>query len=173
MSSWTGVFQFGTFLSVVQRESRCIFALGLSSILCNSFSMLFIYLTFQLCSLRSHILLQNYFGSFQSGYCYVFVHSPPTSGWIFCRCFGRSCFVGIVWSCLRIFSVFFLSPVHSDFLRVVLFALFVVLLFAFPPNIFHRRFLIWVSSLISRQGFEFLIALFRRTLFIIIIILLH
>ena len=54
--------------------SKCIFAIRPSSSNSNSFSMLFIHSTFLLCSLRSHILLQNCFVSLSFGCWYNFSH---------------------------------------------------------------------------------------------------
>ena len=99
------------------------------------------------------------------------------AGRIFFRCFGMSCFVCIVLSCLDIFLVFFLSPEPSDlFPWVVLFVFLVMLLFSFRPDIFqrflwvlwfllviYRRFLICVSRLISHPGFEFLFVFYGGT----------
>ena len=101
---------------------------------------------------------------------YIF---PLLAGRIFSRCFGVSCFIRIVWSCLGIFLVFFLVPVPSDWLRRAVSSILIVLVCSFRPNIFLRfsclsifaysRFLICVSSLISHLGFEFLFMFFRGT----------
>ena len=72
------VFTDSVFFSVALSDSRCIITSGASSSPCTSFSMLFIHSPFPLCSFTSHILLQNCFSSFASGYLYVLVHSPPT-----------------------------------------------------------------------------------------------
>ena len=110
MPSQTGVFLFGIFLRVALSESICIFSLGLSSTLGNSFSLLFNHSTFLLWYRRSHTLLQNYFVSFASGFWNVFSLHSPTWKKNFIRCFERSCFICIVWSCFGIFLVFLLSP---------------------------------------------------------------
>ena len=132
------------------------------------FIMLFVHLDFLLCSLRSHILLQN-----------CFVHSCLTrlllclrafsaqlAGRIFFRCFVMPSFVHIVLSCLDIFVVFLLSLIYN----LELFVLLDVLLLSFRPNLFQRSspvfsfsFLICVSSRISHPGFEFLFVFFRET----------
>ena len=91
------------FLRVVQSESRCLFA----------FFMLLIH-----------------FSYFAFGFGYVLAPFPLLAGKIFFYCFGMSCFVCIVWSCLSIFLVFLLSPVSSDLsLRVETFVLIVLLCF--------------------------------------------
>ena len=51
-------FSIWYFLSVALSESRCIFAFGSISSLCNSFSMLFIFLAFLLFFLCTHIFFK-------------------------------------------------------------------------------------------------------------------
>ena len=87
MPSWLGDLRFDTFPNI---SLRCIFALEPSSSPRTSFPQLLINSAPRLCSLRSHILLQNCFVSLSSACCYVVVHSPPCR--IFFRCFGMSCF---------------------------------------------------------------------------------
>ena len=131
MSSWPGVFRFGTFLSFAQSESMCIFTEDPSSSPCNSFFILFIYSDFLWCSLCSHVLLQN---------CFAFhpvigMSSCILAGRIFFRCFGMSCFVCIIWSCLDIFC----SSYFRQYLLIYfqeLFVLIFVLLFISRHNIF-------------------------------------
>ena len=67
--SWPDVFWYGTFLDVTLGECRCMFAPGSSSIPCHS------YLSIR--PFYSHILLQNCFVFFVSGYSFVLLHSPP------------------------------------------------------------------------------------------------
>ena len=161
------------FLSVTLSELRCIFALGSYSSSSNSFHMLLIHSEFLLCSIRSHILLQNCFVSLSSSILLLL------AGRIIFRCFEMSCFVCIVLSCLDTFFVFHLLPVPSDlFPRVFLF--FVVFfftcvafffLFQQTPAFFVcfiifsccRSFPVYVSSQISSLGFEILFVLFRGT----------
>ena len=61
--SWSGVFQFGIFLSVTLNESMCVSASGLSSSPCYSFFMLFIHLVF-LFFLFQYLTLEIYEYSF-------------------------------------------------------------------------------------------------------------
>ena len=167
MPSWPGVFQFGTIFSVALNKSKSIFTLGLSSSP-DSFSMSLIHSAFFVCSLRSHILLQNCFVSLSSAWWRIFVHSSSTYWYNFFRYFGFPCFVCIVLSCLDTFLFFFLCPLPSGlFPRVVLYILLELLFFFSSQHIpvFHlylkiiaccRRFLMFVSCWISHQGFEFL-----------------
>ena len=75
--------------------------------------------------------LQKGFASLTSGWWYEVVHSSPTCWQNLFRCFGMSCFICIVWSCLCIFLVFLFSPVHSDlFPQVVSFVLILQLFFS-------------------------------------------
>ena len=69
----------------------------------DSFPMWLILSAFLLCSLRSHILLQNRFVSLSPGCWYMF------AGRIFFRYFGKPYFVFIVLFCLDIFLDFFFS----------------------------------------------------------------
>ena len=62
---------------------------------------------------------------------YAFAHSSPTCWRIFFRCFGMSCFVCVVSSCLGIFLVFLLSSVHFDKTFQIVFLVLAVL---FPPR---------------------------------------
>ena len=68
MSSWPGVFQFVTFLSIALSDLRCMSTSGLSSSLWNPFSTLFILSAFLSFSFGSNTLLQNWFASFESGF---------------------------------------------------------------------------------------------------------
>ena len=139
MPSRPSVFQFDTSFSVSLSESKYIFTLGLYSSPCNFFSMLFIHSAFLLCFLRSHILLKIFLFPCHPVAGMSSCILPLLTGRIFFRYFGMSCFVCIVLSCLDIFLVFLLSPVPSDFFPwFVLFALIVMSLFSFRPNIFQR-----------------------------------
>ena len=119
------------FLNVALFKLRCIFALGPSSSPSNSFSILLIYSAFQLCSLSSRLFLQNFFVSLSSGCWYVFVYSPLLAGRIFFRCFGMSCFISIILSCLDTFWFISLSFCGLFYLWCF---------FAFHPNILQCSF---------------------------------
>ena len=76
--------------------------------------------------------------SSHSAVCMCLLIRPLLAGRIFFRCFGMTCFVRIVLSCLDIFLVILLSPVLSGlFSRLVLFVLLLRLLFSSPPNMFQ------------------------------------
>ena len=96
---------------VALSASKCISTLGPSSSIHNSFPILFIHSAFCydfsipiFCSKiflpRSHPV---------AGMTSPIL--PLRVGRIFFRCFGKSCFVCIVWSCLGIFLFFLLSTV--------------------------------------------------------------
>ena len=149
MPSWSGIFKFGTFFQCFSSKSRCIFALG-------PFFMLIIRSAFLLCSLCSHISLQN---------CFDYLS------------FGISSFVCIVLSCLDIFLVFLLSPVLSGlFPRVVLcftrwvfffFSSQHVLAFSLCLIFFtccSKFFFICISNQISHPCFVLLFVFFRGIL---------
>ena len=140
MQAWFRRFTIWYFFDIALSEWTYIS--GSSSRTCNSFSMLFIHSAFLLCSFRSHILFQNFGVSFHPivgiSSCILYL----LAGRSIFLCFGMSCFVWIVWPCLGIFLVFFLSSVPSDVCpRVVLFVLLVVLLLAFHLNILPFFFL--------------------------------
>ena len=78
MSSWLSIFYFGTFFRVALNDFMCILTTGPSSSW-NYSSMLFIYLTFLLCSFCSHISLRNCFAPFAFSCRYVIMYFPPTS----------------------------------------------------------------------------------------------
>ena len=146
MPSWPTVFQ---------SESRCIFPLRPSFRPCNSLSILFIHLTFLLCSLRCHIFAPKLF-SFPYVWLLVYLRtfSPYLPVEFSFVVFGISCFVRIVWSYLGIFLVFLLSTLPFDlFPRVVSFDL-IVLLCSFCPNISSR--IIIINILIFSFTFDFL-----------------
>ena len=94
---------------------------------------------------------------------------PLLVGRIFYRCFGKPCFVYIVWSCLGIFLVFLLSPILfwlvslsciiSSSCHTFSAASKYILMFRF--SIFACSFLICDSNLSSRPGFDFLFVVFR------------
>ena len=110
----------------------------------NSFSMLFIHSAFLICSLRSYILLRNSFASLSLVVGISSCILPLLAGRIFFRCFGLSCFVCIVLSCLDIFLAPLLSPVPSDlFCRIVL---LVVLLNDIAGKLFVLDGNIWYHS---------------------------
>ena len=123
MSTWPGIFLFGTFSSAALSESRIFFAFSPSSSPSNSFPTLLIHSAFLLCSLRSSILLQIvfFFVIRLLGMSSCILHQPV---------FGMSCFVYIVLTCLDIILFFLLSLVFSYlFPRVVLFLLLIGLFF--------------------------------------------
>ena len=110
MSSWFGVFLFGTFLSVAFSESRWLFISGNSSSLFNSFFLW--YLSIQDFSYVLSVLISNSKN--------VLLPLPPIVHLysyflhrfvcrIFFLYFGRSCFACISWFCPGIFWV----PLHS------------------------------------------------------------
>ena len=94
---------------------------------------------------------------------------------IFSRCFGKSCFVYIILSCLDMFLIF-LSPVPSDlfprfilYILLVLFSLFVQRFPCFIIFVLCNIFLIFVTSLILHPGFVLLFMFFSGTIIIILI----
>ena len=111
MPSRPRIFEFDIFLSVALSALGCIFTWRLSSRIRNSVFMLFIHLVFFFSffffcyDLSVPIfLLKNLFSSLSHPV--VGMASPILPllvGRIFCCCFGTSCFVCIVWSCLGIF----------------------------------------------------------------------
>ena len=97
---------------------------------------------------------------------------PLIVGRIIFRCFRKSCFLRIVWSCLSIFLVFFLELVFFCWSPQVLFFVLVAVLFQFRLNILNvpfeyfaccRSLFICDSSLISHPGFDFLSVVFKGT----------
>ena len=124
------------FFCVALCESRCIFALGLSLSSWNSFFILFIHSVLMFCLLPSYILLVFFPSHPVIGMTSLI--PPLLAGRIFFRCFGMSCFVCLVWSCLDIFVVFFLPPVTLGlFPRFILFIL-LASIFLFFSNIIQR-----------------------------------
>ena len=112
--------------------------------------------------LRTHILLQNCFVSFSSVVDMSSCVLLQLAGRIFFfHCFGMSCFVCIILSCLDIFLVFLLSPVPSDlFPRVVL--LFLLgLLFFFSSQHVSRFFLCFIIFACCRRLLLLLLLLFH------------
>ena len=150
------------FCNVLLSESICIFAFGPSSL------MLFIHSTFLLCSLGCHILLKNCFASFSSGCWYVFEPSPPTC---------RKNFISLFWNvrfclyCFTLIRYLFNLPSFTStfwFISSSCTVIFTSVAFSFlsqhVPAFFLyfitfaccRKFLICISSWISRLGFEFM-----------------
>ena len=119
MPSHLDVFQFGTFLSVALRESRCIFAFVPSSSPSHSFHILLIHSAFVMFFSFLFVALKLFPFLVLLLFVCVCTFSPLLAGRIFFGVFGMSCFVCIALSCLDIFLVFLLSPVPSNlFLRV-------------------------------------------------------
>ena len=140
-SAIMGVFQFNTFLSVPFSESRFMFTVGVSSILWNSFFMLFIYSAFPLFSFCSHISLQNWFASFVSSCSFALVFFD----WFLVRILFRFFFffffffflkVLLCLYCLTMFR-YFSSP---SFLQTPFDLIISVELFVLTGFIFFRSF---------------------------------
>ena len=144
-----------------------MFASKLSSTSCNSFSFFLIHSAFLLRSFYFHILHQNCFVFFASGYWFVPVHSPLV-GRIFFSSFGMLCLVCIAWLSHSVFLNFssfakifwFISS--SCIARLV--CCFVLVLFSqhIPVCFFLSSFACWCSfftcslNLFSYLGFFFL-----------------
>ena len=140
MPSWSGIFQFGTFLGVALCESSRIFTFGPSSSSSNSFPYVtypfgfsvmfptFPYFTQKLfCFLVICLLvcLRPFFPNLLVEFFFVVLEHPVLS-------------VFFLKSCLDMFLFFFLSPVSSGlFPRVILFVL-LALLYAFRSKLFQR-----------------------------------
>ena len=123
-------FPIWNFFSVALSESMDIFDFGPSLNPSNSFPTLLIHSAFLLCSLPSHILLQNcLFPCHPIASRFSCIFSPLAGN--FFHCFGMSCYVCIVSSCLDIFFVFLPSPVLSDLFPQVVLCVLHVLLFSF------------------------------------------
>ena len=101
------VFQFVIFLSVALSPSGYMFTWGLSPSIWNSVSMLFIYSAFLLWYFRSYILLQIFLPLSHLVVNMASPNIPLIVDRMFLSCFGTSCFVYILCSCLGIFLVLF------------------------------------------------------------------
>ena len=167
MPSWPGVFQFGTFW-VLLRVNQSVFSPSifvivlLTPCLCCLSIRFFCYVLFVpiICSKIVLLPCHPLFG--MSSYIL-----PLPACRIFFHCFGISCFVCMVLSCLDTFLVFLLSPVPSSlFPRVVFtcvaFFLFTPICSCVFPLSYHSylRFLsnflfrFWVSiHALSNTGF--------------------
>ena len=146
------------FFSVVLCESMCLFAVGLSSSLCNSFSLSY--------PLDFFVMISP------------FPHSAPNLFCLSCiqllDCLFTSHLVCSVWSCLGIFLVYLHLTVPSDLSLPIVFFNVVVLLILMVPTShifllsYHsscwHRFLFCVSNLISQPSLAILFWFFRRNL---------
>ena len=90
---------------------------------------------------------------------------PLLVGRIFFYCFGKSCFVCIVWSCLGIFLVFHFLPVFSLVFSSCIFrsscrafpaSSEYIFMFCFSIFAYCRSFLTCASDLNSQPGLDFL-----------------
>ena len=109
------------FLRIALSALGCKFLLAFSSSICNSVSMLFIPSAFCY-DLSVPIFCSKIFLPLSNPVVIMFSPILVLFGKIFFRCFGTSCFVDIVWSCLGIFLVFLLSLVFLVCLLLLFFS---------------------------------------------------
>ena len=175
--SWSNIFQFDIYFSVIWRKSMCIATFGPSSNPSNSFFISLIHWNLLLCFLSCYILVQivrflmhSFVGMFSYNLLLVVDR-------IFFRCFGMSClfvFFCIVLRFVDIFLIFLLLLVFSGLFPQVVLLFFLVLPLPFCLYMFQRlffvlsfwpvfvNFFICISGRISHPGFNFIFVLFER-----------
>ena len=168
MPSRPGIFLFGIFFSVVLSESSSIFNLGPSFIICKSFSMLLIHLTF--CYDLSDPILCSKIVSLPSNLVAgISLHILSlVASRIFFLYFGMLCLVLFQYlfsltSFTKTFC-FISSSCIFYFNWVAFYSLSHHLIFSFCLIIFTccRSFLIGVSSPIFHPSFDFLLVFFKE-----------
>ena len=136
-------FSNSVFFSVVLSTSRCLSTLGHSSSIRNSISMLFINSAF--CDLFFPIFCSKFFCLDSIQLRYIITHSPQLVDKIFFPCFRNSYLVCIIWPCLGIFLLFYLSLLQL---------LFTLLRFFSPLRYSMVSSRVWVTaSLLKSPGF--------------------
>ena len=152
MRSWLGVFQIGVFLRVALSELRCIFVLGPSSSLFNSFFSfllwsMFPYFTpklFCFPRIRLWVCLRTFLPYFLVEFSFVVFECLVLSA-----LFDLSSFANTLW-------FIFTSCIICTYHVALLFPSNHIRAFFFWHRLLdrHRSFLISVSSLNSHPGFE-------------------